>query len=630
MKWKRKWIGTLCVVLLAMSISVFVYGADLETENRIQVVEDSSREKKEATKVLTPVTELKAVTMGKSSVQLSWKAVTGAQEYIIYRQIGKGKMSYLYVTKNVSYLDTTASGTDYNFYRVFPSYMNGNKRITGPSDKYVYAKYTLEAVEHVKAVPAGKNKVKLNWNQVSGAEGYLIYAQKNGEYGYCGMTSNLNYTDSKALDVDYNFYWIFPYYKQDNKVIPGNASRYVYAKGLLPAVTGLQATVSGKMIKLTWNKVKDADGYMIYRKEGQGEFEYLYIKDANSNSYTDSKCSAVDYNYYRVYPYHNKDGKMITGISDKYVYGQILLEPVVEYSVINSDYGQVQIRWKKARGADGYFITRTIGKGEEMLIADVGNGSSVYYDNMPSTTESNVYGIIPYLIDGKNQCVFFDIGSRRATDVQKLTGKIQTDSITGKESYTAAYEVLEILNGERRTAGLQPLVMDQVLLEAAMQRAAELTVLFSHIRPNGLPCFSIDGKVWGENIAVGYKTASSVMKGWMSSPGHKANILKEDYRSVGIGCFNYEGTWYWVQLFGDAMLEKAGKPADRITTRTVKIVTSKSKAVNSTDFGEEIGEAESKKDVQTQKTGSFLNTELIYEMKKNEAKEYISENRMEQ
>lgn len=629
MKWKRKRIGILSMVLLIMSISVPVYGADMESDNRMQIVEENGEEKKVITKELTAVTELKAVSTGTSSVQLSWKAVPEAQEYIIYRQIGNGEMSYLYVTKNSTYLDNTASGTDYNFYRVFPSYMDGNKRITGPSDKYVYAKYTLAAVENVKAVPSGKNKVKLSWNQVAGAEGYLIYAQKNGEYGYCGMTSNLSYMDNKALDTDYNFYWVFPYYKQNNKVIPGNASKYVYAKGLLPAVTGLQATVSGKMIKLTWNKVKDADGYIIYRKEGQGAFEYLYIKDANSNSYTDSKCSAVDYNYYRVYPYHKKDGKMITGISDKYVYGQILLEPVVEYSVVNSDYGQVQIRWKKARGADGYFITRTIGKGDEMLIADVGAENSVYYDNTPSTTESNVYGVIPYLIDGKNQCVFFDIGSRTMTDVQALTGKIQTVSITGKESYKAAYEVLEILNRERSAAGLRPLVMDQVLLEAAIQRAAELTVLFSHIRPNGLPCFSIDGKVWGENIAAGYTTASSVMKAWMNSPGHRENILTENYISAGIGCFYYEGTWCWVQLFGDSMLEKAGKPVDRTATRTVQILTSSKKVVNHADYGEVIGEAESKKDVQTQDTGSFLKQELIYKMKKNEAKKYIPENRME-
>ena len=43
----------------------------------------------------------------------------------------------------------------------------------------------------VKAVSAGKNKVKLTWDSTEGAEGYLIYAQKNRTYAYCGMTQKV-------------------------------------------------------------------------------------------------------------------------------------------------------------------------------------------------------------------------------------------------------------------------------------------------------------------------------------------------------------------------------------------------------------------------------------------------------
>ena len=40
------------------------------------------------------------------------------------------------------------------------------------------------------------------------------------------------------------------------------------------------------------------------------------------------------------------------------------------------------------------------------------------------------------------------------------------------------------------------------------------------------------------------------MKGWMDSPGHRANILKSEYTTVGVACYLCNGTYYWVQEFG--------------------------------------------------------------------------------
>ena len=50
----------------------------------------------------------------------------------------------------------------------------------------------------------------------------------------------------------------------------------------------------------------------------------------------------------------------------------------------------------------------------------------------------------------------------------------------------------------------------------------------------------------GENIALGYSTPEEVVKGWMSSEGHRANILNKNYTDIGVGYNN----GYWVQNFG--------------------------------------------------------------------------------
>ena len=143
--------------------------------------------------------------------------------------------------------------------------------------------------------------------------------------------------------------------------------------------------------------------------------------------------------------------------------------------------------------------------------------------------------------------------------------------VKGQERYSDAYKVLTLVNKERAKEGLPKLVMDKDLLKAAMQRAAETTVVWDHTRPNGLASGTADpsGKMFGENIAYGQDSPSFVMYRWMNSSGHRANILSKNFKSIGIGCFKWNGTLYWVQDFGYAKADKANKPNDRTVTHKV-------------------------------------------------------------
>ena len=145
-------------------------------------------------------------------------------------------------------------------------------------------------------------------------------------------------------------------------------------------------------------------------------------------------------------------------------------------------------------------------------------------------------------------------------------------SVSCTRNYNYAYEVLNIVNQRRSENGLAPLVMNSSLMESAMQRAAETSILFSHTRPDSSLCFDINSLMYGENIASGYSDASSVMTGWMNSSGHKANILDTDYTTIGIGCVNINGVWYWTQCFGiGADSNSCSKPSDTYVTETINI-----------------------------------------------------------
>ncbi len=152
-----------------------------------------------------------------------------------------------------------------------------------------------------------------------------------------------------------------------------------------------------------------------------------------------------------------------------------------------------------------------------------------------------------------------------------INASYQVLNVSGTVDYSAAYQVLELMNKDRAAGGLAALTMDPGLLESAMLRAAECALYYDHTRPNGENCFSLDSKMYRENIAAGYTTAASVETAWMNSAGHKANIMAADNKCVGIGAFNINGTQFWVQCFGMAESTNAVQPAN--TARTYSIQT---------------------------------------------------------
>lgn len=294
-------------------------------ENGVQVIGESDAYVY-AKATLKAVTNLKASSYGKGKVYLKWSSVKGADGYVIYRQVGQTKFEELYVTSSTSYVDTKASGTEYNFYRVYPYYMKTGKRILGPSNAYVYAKgiYNLKAVTNLKASAKAEKSVKLSWNGVDGADGYIVY-KKVGDaaFGYMTKTSSLTCVDNTASETEYNFYRVYPYYEENGQNIVGPSDSYVYAKGIRPMnpVTNLKAAmVYAGRVDLKWNASKNVDGYMIYRRIGNGSFEYLGM--TSQTTFKDEYPSETEYNFYRVYPYYTSGGSKIMGTSNSYVYSK--------------------------------------------------------------------------------------------------------------------------------------------------------------------------------------------------------------------------------------------------------------------------------------------------------------------
>ncbi|GGH21253.1 CAP domain-containing protein [Paenibacillus segetis] len=137
---------------------------------------------------------------------------------------------------------------------------------------------------------------------------------------------------------------------------------------------------------------------------------------------------------------------------------------------------------------------------------------------------------------------------------QKAPTKPAEQVQNGKTDSSAfAQQVLDLVNDERYKAGLNSLTMDEELSNMAMVKAQDMynNNYFDHNSPtHGSPFdmmneFGISYNTAGENIANGQTTPTQVMKDWMNSPGHKANILNSSYTHIGIAFYNNE----WVQEF---------------------------------------------------------------------------------
>lgn len=146
--------------------------------------------------------------------------------------------------------------------------------------------------------------------------------------------------------------------------------------------------------------------------------------------------------------------------------------------------------------------------------------------------------------------------------------------VEGTYDEKMAFEVMDLVNEARAGQGLDALKMDEGLMEAAMQRAAECAVYYSHTRPNGESCFTVLDNSYrmgcAENIAAGYSSSAGVMDGWLNSEGHYANIMGGSYTNIGVGCFYQDGAVYWVQLFSTYGANQVTQPENYVATAEVK------------------------------------------------------------
>ena len=243
-----------------------------------------------------------SVTIGNSSTgkpQLTWKAVSGAVKYEIYRSTRQNSgYSLLGTTTSTSYVNTGAStGTTY-YYRV--KAVNRNGMASGYSNIVSgKAKAAAPAAPSVTAGNSSTGKPRLTWKAVSGAVSYRIYRSESRGTGYSllGTTSSTSYVNTGAAAGKTYYYRV----KAVNR--DGMASAYsniVSGKATLPApVLNIGLSVSSGKPMLAWDAVPGATSYRIYRSTSRGT-GYSLLGTTSSTSYVNTGAAKGTTYYYRV------------------------------------------------------------------------------------------------------------------------------------------------------------------------------------------------------------------------------------------------------------------------------------------------------------------------------------------
>jgi len=176
---------------------------------------------------------------------------------------------------------------------------------------------------------------------------------------------------------------------------------------------------------------------------------------------------------------------------------------------------------------------------------------------------------------------------------------IGNQSVEGTRNYEEAFQLLEMINSKRGSR-MPNLAMDASLMEAAMLRAAECSVDYSHTRPSGMAGTSVSIGARSEIIAVGQQDAEALMHLMMNPPqnvGLSAKYNHDDvfrdgrtsfrtdtiyqilmqndvYYSVGIGFFEpddaEEGEIYTVILFSRRISRNSDMPDNQEVSQEIR------------------------------------------------------------
>lgn len=493
-------------------------------------------------------------------VALTWKKVSQAEGYLIYRKDSEdGKYNQIgKVTsgKTLTYTDTVKSNNKTYTYKIQAYNTNNGKQGVGAYSSTKSAK-TLAKAKITGITSSNDEVLKISWKKVSGAKGYIISRSTSKNSGYKRIdtvTGKTSYSDDTVKAGKTYYYKVEAYNVNSGTKGYGGASDAVAGKtAKRTKITSIVST-NEKTLTIKWNKITGAYGYRIKRSTDEdGTYKVVKtIKSGNTTSYKDTSVKAGKTYYYTVETMVKTGDNICYSGDSASMEGRTAKKAKIKYAVSNGS-NQIEVNWGAVRGAYGYRIKRSASKnGTYKVVATLkGKNNTTYQDKKLKTAKTYYYKIETInKVNGKKGYS----GNSAAVSAKTLkTTSITAVKATGSTSVRLEWKAVDGASGYQiyrstskdsgykkvgQVKGKNTKKYEDKTLEAGKTYYYQVRAYKSNSAKNGVASFSKAQKAWTiKQVVFSQITSDSknqVTLGWKKvSKAQGYDIYRSDKSNSG-------------------------------------------------------------------------------------------------
>ena len=305
------------------------------------------------------VPELSSVNATADGLKISWKAVPEAEGYTIFRKSGNSSWKTLGSTEGTSFVDKSAVAGETYTYTV-RAYRGGFDNAQANKYDSLYWSWfdskgitrTCLAIPQLTDAENVSGGIKVTWGAVKGAEKYRVYRKAKGASSWTnlGDVSSTSYTDKAKLESGTTYLYTV-------RAVQGASTSYFETAGISTIKLDIPQMKSVRKyddVQITWESVKGAEKYYIYRKIPGNPWSK--IGETEDISYTDNSKleTGTEYRYtVRAYNGSERSYYETSGISLVY------LDTPKLKSAENAS-GGIKVSWEAVGGAKQYRVYRKV------------------------------------------------------------------------------------------------------------------------------------------------------------------------------------------------------------------------------------------------------------------------------
>lgn len=334
------------------------------------------------------VTDRTASAPDTATIDITWDTMNDAIYKVYYKPSSESK----YILSGETSLNTyTVEGLNASEkYDIYVQAYCLTEENTGEASEIISTYTCPSSVASFKIISEESHSISLSWDANPTGTSYYIYRSINdSEYELYKVSTETTLSETELNAGTVYSYKICSYLDKTNLMSP--------ASGPLRAVTTPYVTTglvlsgnTAESIQLSWDYNETATGYIVYRRKGSGDFEYL--ASTTNTSYTDTGLDSGKNYRYKIQTYADTE-EHTSEFSDVQKTSTLPAQAELKGK---AGYGKLRLSWKAVSGAAGYYIYQQTGD-NYILINTIENPKSVsiVYENLTAGETYN-YKVYAY------------------------------------------------------------------------------------------------------------------------------------------------------------------------------------------------------------------------------------------